>query len=138
MRDFFERWMIKGDDSNLKLAMSIGWGVFCGIVPIWGYQMLFTLISSHFFKLNKTVAFIFSNISIPPVLPFILYGSIALGNLIYPSGFEVTFAFASFDKIADLLVQYIIGSLLLAIIMGLLFCIVSYLVLIRIRKNKYE
>ena len=59
-------------DSNPRLAASIGLGVFFGIAPLWGYQMIAAAVTAHFTHLNKAVAVISSNISIPPMIPFIL------------------------------------------------------------------
>ena len=44
-------------------------GIFMGIVPIWGYQMLATLFLAHVLKLNKVIAIVAANISIPPMIP---------------------------------------------------------------------
>ena len=41
-----------------------------GIVPIWGFQMLAALFLSYIFRLNKIIVLLFSNISIPPLIPF--------------------------------------------------------------------
>ena len=40
-----------------------------GIVPLWGYQMLITLFLAHLFRLNKVIALVAANISIPPMIP---------------------------------------------------------------------
>ena len=62
----------------MKITYAIMLGVFMGIVPIWGYQMLATLFLAHVLKLNKVIAIVAANISIPPMIPFLLYG---IGNL---------------------------------------------------------
>ena len=41
--------------------------IFDGIVPLWGYQMLITLFLAHLFRLNKVIALVAANISIPPI-----------------------------------------------------------------------
>ncbi len=79
IKDFFDRNVIHSSESNLRMAASMGWGVFCGIIPIWGYQMVFALATAHILKLNKIVALVFSNVSVPPMIPFILYGSLLIG-----------------------------------------------------------
>ena len=67
IRNFIDKQIIHSKDSNLKMAAAMGWGIFCGIIPFWGYQMVFAAVSAHFMKLNKIVAVVFSNISIPPM-----------------------------------------------------------------------
>ena len=80
IRRFIRRNITRSPESNARLAAAMGWGVLCGILPIWGYQMIFAGVSAHFMRLNKLVAIVFSNISIPPMIPFILYGSYWLGD----------------------------------------------------------
>ena len=66
-----------------RLAGAVGLGLFCGIAPIWGYQMLAAAGLAHLFRLNKAITLLASNISIPPVAPFILYGGLALGHWLF-------------------------------------------------------
>lgn len=127
--------IINNKESNMRLSMSIGWGIFCGIIPIWGYQMIFAAISAHILKLNKVIALMFSNISIPPMIPFILYGSMKIGYVIYPSDTKISFDNITFESAYTSLFQYIVGSILLAIVSGLVLFILSYLVLAIIRKK---
>ena len=82
IKNFINKQVLHSKDSNAKMAAAMGWGVFCGVIPIWGYQMVFAGLSAHFMKLNKVVAMVFSNISIPPMIPFLLYGSVVLGALL--------------------------------------------------------
>ncbi len=136
---FVDSQIIHSKESNARIAAAMGWGVFCGIIPIWGYQMIFAAFSSHFMKLNKVIALIFSNISIPPMIPFILYGSVALGAQIL--GGENTFDIStiSLENLGKGLEQYILGSFALAIIAGLSVFITAFiLMLIFKRKVKYD
>ncbi|MGY8988324.1 MAG: DUF2062 domain-containing protein, partial [Flavobacteriales bacterium] len=66
----------------LQKSISIGFGAFMGVVPIWGFQMLVALFLSYIFRLNKVIVLLFSNISIPPLIPFILFGSYYAGHLV--------------------------------------------------------
>lgn len=63
-----------------KLAGSVGVGLFFGIAPLWGLQLLITLWVAHRLRLNKAVAAVASNISIPPMMPFIFFASLTLGH----------------------------------------------------------
>ncbi len=128
--------VINNKENNMRLSMSIGWGIFCGIIPIWGYQMIFAAVSAHIFKLNKVIALMFSNISIPPMIPFILYGSMRIGYAIYPSEAKISFDNITFESAYTSLFQYIAGSMALAVLSGLAACILSYLILATIRKNR--
>jgi uncharacterized protein (DUF2062 family) len=66
-----------------RMSWAVGLGLFCGIAPIWGYQMLAAAALAHMLRLNKAIALLASNISIPPVAPFILYGGLALGHWMF-------------------------------------------------------
>lgn len=118
IKAFVEHNITRSAESNLRMAAAMGWGVFCGIVPIWGYQMLFAGVSAHLLKLNKVVAITFSNISIPPMIPFILYGSLVAGALVTGGSLSVSLGDVSFETIGLSLFQYIIGSVVLATVCG--------------------
>lgn len=66
-----------------RVALAVGLGLFCGIAPIWGYQMVAAAALAHWLRLNKAIALVASNISIPPIAPFILYGGLALGHWLF-------------------------------------------------------
>lgn len=40
IRRFIRRNITRSPESNARLAAAMGWGVLCGILPIWGYQMI--------------------------------------------------------------------------------------------------
>ena len=64
---------IKKNESSFKKSLSLGFGVFMGIFPIWGFQLLIGIPLAVFFKLNKVLFITAANISIPPMIPFIIY-----------------------------------------------------------------
>lgn len=130
IKNFINKQVLHSKDSNAKMAAAMGWGVFCGVIPIWGYQMVFAGLSAHFMKLNKVVAMVFSNISIPPMIPFLLYGSVVLGALVLGVENAFTLDGITFETVAQSLTQYIVGSVALAIILGLLVFIISLLAMI--------
>ncbi len=139
IKDFIDTQIIHSKDSNIRMASAVGWGIFCGIIPIWGYQMAFAGLSAHFMKLNKIVAVVFSNISIPPMIPFIVYGSMVAGAWIL--GIENVFSFenASLSNIGQSLTQYIVGSFALAAFSGVLFFSLALIVMIIFkRKSRNE
>lgn len=148
-RDFFRKVKKKGikkflaedvlgsKDSPRKKAFSIALGIFVGLSPFWGLHTLLVLGTALLLKLNKPIAFAFSNISLPPFIPFILYASIQTGA--WMLGEKQFFAL---DDIADNLLAlkgvkaYIIGSLTLAVIASLLSGVIGYLALVRMDKGK--
>ena len=63
-----------------KMAGSVGVGLFFGIAPIWGFQLLAALWVAHRLRLNKAVTAVAANISIPPMVPFLLIAAMTLGH----------------------------------------------------------
>src|SRR5260221_2204305 len=54
-------------------ALSAAFGVFMGIIPIWGFQTLAAIFFAIIFKLNKVLVVIFSHISFPPMMPLVIF-----------------------------------------------------------------
>jgi uncharacterized protein (DUF2062 family) len=76
---------------------------------------------AYFFKLNKVLTVVASNISIPPMIPLILWGSYALGGVIISSPTEIQEgAKYTLEFVRDNIFQYAVGAVTLAIGMGLL------------------
>ena len=125
----------KGSDSQKSL--SLGFGIFMGIVPIWGFQMLAAVFLAYLLKLNKVIVLISSNISIPPFIPFIIFGSLYTGNFII-GGEKIIFSSdINLDNIQSVLKQYLIGSIIFALLLGFIFSTLSYL-LLKISKKLIE
>ncbi len=140
-RDFFRKitWgnikkkidenLIHNPESAERIAAAASLGVLFGILPLWGFQMLLALAIAHILKLNKVIALIFSNISIPPCIPFILWGSYAIGGLLTGSGkatpelHEITL-----ENVWNDTLQYLVGSCALAIMASLVAGVLVYLI----------
>lgn len=124
---FFVENVLKSSDSPKVKALSIALGTFMGLTPLWGFHAILSLGLAQVFKLNKAIAFAFSNISFPPFIPFIVYGSMELGGLML--GTEVKIDFESFSENLKLLTQikeYVVGSFALAFIVSILFGVIGY------------
>ena len=79
-------------------------------------------------KLNKVIAFAFSNISFPPFIPFVLLLSLQIGNWIL--GIESYYTLDGIRENFDLmqhLEAYLVGSILLSTSSAMIFGIVGYL-----------
>ncbi len=151
-RDFFRRLKKKGfkkffyedflgsNDAPLKKAFSVGLGTFIGISPFWGFQTFLSIFLAQIFRLNKTISFAFSNVSIPPMIPFIVYGSLKVGSFLLNRPFNLNLSQIStyFDikQHLEYLLQYIIGSFVLASFSALLLGAMSYGILTLIQKKK--
>ena len=125
IRDFF------ADHAHepLRMAAAVGLGLFCGIAPIWGYQMLVAAALAHLLRLNKAIALLASNISIPPIAPFILYGALALGHWLF-TGQGLDFSAQQFTRARALqyLGQWCVGSLVLGALVAAMGTLTTYCV----------
>lgn len=136
IKKFIQEDLLGSKDSNRIKALSIALGVLVGILPIWGFQTFTVLFLSVLFKWNKLLAFTFSNISIPPMIPVIIWLSLQVGGWVVPS--LSTFSFSkeiTLSMIQDHLLQYLIGSVILAVFMAFLFGFGSYLLLSLFRRK---
>ena len=135
IKKFINKHVIHSADSNMRMAAAMGWGIFCGIIPIWGYQMVIAGVTAHFLKLNKVVAIAFSNISIPPMIPFILYGSMVAGAWVLGMDNVFSIENISLDNVFESLTQYVIGSLLLAVLSGIAVFLTSFIIMVLCKRK---
>ncbi len=126
--------ILQGGMPVSKISIAIGFGVFMGILPIWGYQLAIGLLIAHFLKINKPIVFVAANISLPPMIPFILYLSYVCGSFVLGEGSWVINIDLTIDAIKANLKQYILGAITFSIIAGLFSGILSYFSIILIKK----
>lgn len=135
LKQFFLENVLESGDSNAKKALSIALGVFIGIAPLWGFQTVIVLFLAYVLRLNKLIAFTFSNISLPPVIPLIIYLSLQMGSLAVVGATPIE-KMTTMDAIKQNLTQYLVGSILLATVAAFVFGMAGYLILIALDKNK--
>ena len=128
LRQFITDAILKsGEPPSLK-AMSVAVGVFFGLSPLWGFHTLLGIGAAILFRLNKPITIIAANISLPPLIPFIIFfghefGALMLGkNAIHLSLKNEI----SLQTIAASYFQYFIGSFALAAIVATLLGLITY------------
>lgn len=128
---FLKEQFLKENESTATKALSIGFGFFMGIFPVWGFQMLIGLMFAQLFKLNKAIFLVAANISIPPLIPIILFLSYEVGGLfISNSKSDLFFSQGiTLETVKENALQYIVGAIILAIVSGLISGLVSYIIL---------
>ncbi len=135
-RELFRKHMLSPDESNFKKASSIALGVFMGIAPVWGWQMAIALALAIMLKLNKAITLIASNISIPPMIPFILFGSYMTGGLVMGNHRDINFdSGITLEFVKDNLLQYVVGALVFGLAMALLAGLLTWFILSIFRKR---
>jgi glycosyltransferase involved in cell wall biosynthesis len=137
IRDFVNRNILLTDYSNLQISLAIALGIFMGIVPLWGFQLILAIALAHLFGLSKLLTSVAANISIPPMIPLILYFSYVTGCLTLDHSISIRFSSdIGFNSFKDNLMIYIVGSIVLAIVMSILSGIISYVILQIFRKKR--
>lgn len=135
-RKFFSDHITHSEESNGKITATIMLGVFMGIVPIWGYQMLVTLLLAHLLRLNKVIAIVAANISLPPIIPFLLYGSYLTGCKVLGRPNDLRLGDLSFENVRSVLEQYLVGSIIFAVACSLVAGIIAICLLSACRRPK--
>jgi glycosyltransferase involved in cell wall biosynthesis len=149
-RDFFRSIFIKKNfrqtvkehlfnqhhSAQVKSA-SVALGVFMGIVPIWGFQLMAAIFLAIVLKLNKPLVIIAANISIPPMIPVIIFASYKAGAFwMGDKATEIDYNKSiSLLSIKNNLQQYIYGSITLAVIAAIFFGLITF-VLLKLFKKK--
>ena len=109
-----------------------------GIVPVWGFQLIIAIALSFLFRLNKALVIIAANISIPPMIPAIIFLSHWVGG--YWMGENAQYI--SFSKeitlamVRDNFIQYAAGAVTLAIIAGAVFAGITWILLKIFKRSK--
>lgn len=134
--ELYQKLLEPGQSPERKSA-SIGFGIFMGIVPIWGFQLIVGIFLAFVFRLNKALVITAANISIPPMIPLILYASFLAGAPWMGSKAKAIPLTGELTMLAvqQNLQQYIAGSITLAIVAGITFGYIAYFFLKRHSKK---
>ena len=138
-RNIIHDQLLNPDEPDSVKAFSVAFGVFMGIIPIWGFQLVSAIFLSILFKLNKPLVIIAANISIPPMIPLIIFLSYKMGNIwVQNNAVDLELSkHISLTNISQNLQQYIFGSITLAVIAAIIFGFATFIML-RIFKRKQE
>ncbi len=130
IKRFFVENILQNSDSPIKKSLSIALGIFIGIAPFWGFQTILALGVSAALKLNKFIAFSFSNISIPPMIPLIIWASLKMGIWILNSDTDISYeGLTNNFNVLESIKEYIVGSFTLAFISAIIFGTLGFVIL---------
>ncbi len=124
------------DTSNATIALSLTLGIFLAFSPAWGFQTVLAISLALFLKLNKVLALITVNISsIPPLIPLIVIAGYQTGALVLHGEFQKEVPdLMDLRNLGENYLQFALGSLVFAIMIGVIFYLVIFLILGRYRK----
>jgi len=135
LKQIFREDIVKSGTPKHIIAFSVAFGIFMGILPIWGYQLIVGFFLAHLLKLNKAIFFIAANISLPPMIPFILYLSYVTGSFVLGEGSWLVDIELNLISIGQNLKQYLTGSIVFATIAGLTMGTLSYILLLIFKRR---
>ncbi len=120
------------------VAASVGFGVFMGVTPFWGFQILIALAVSHLLKLNKALVVLSAHISLPPLIPFIIFISYLIGGVFFNNPQSLIFEEITLESIYLNFIQYAIGAFALGTFLFVIFfCTTYYFVAMKRKKRGY-
>lgn len=130
--------LVNPGETDITKANSTAFGGFMGVMPLWGFQLLIGIPLAHYMKLNKTLFIIAANISFPPMIPVIIFLSFLLGKpLMGDRALNLKFDGAiTLQSIGLHVEQYIYGAVLLSVIAGVIFWLITFIFLKTYRKTK--
>ena len=118
----------------------LGWAVCVGVIigtsPFFGVQFAITLVVCAILRLNPVITYLAANVSVPPLIPFIIYASIQVGTLVF------TGDWLSLDRAAVLAqdpwtfgASWVLGSTVLGLILGIPAGLLTYLLMSLYRRR---
>jgi predicted LPLAT superfamily acyltransferase/glycosyltransferase involved in cell wall biosynthesis len=108
--------LLKDRRSPARMSVSVAAGVFVGVTPLYGFHTLLVALVSFVFRLNFAAVLVGSQVSIPPLAPLLILGSIKIGRLLL-------------GESASKLVVWGVGSVALGAILALVIGPAFYLIL---------
>lgn len=134
---------LKSNTAPHYASASLAFGVFMGITPLHGVQVLFVFAIGFLVKMNRPLALLGVSISSAPLLPLWIAAGLGVGKLCIPDKYALPFVgilngFLSHSIFAKLhmtihnlatgFVQWFLGSFILAIICGIITYTVTYII----------
>lgn len=137
LRQAIYEQIFNANETIIKKSLSVAYGVFWGIFPLWGFQLAIAIPTAALLRLNIPMVFFAANISIPPMIPFILYASFWTGALVLGGnqGDLRLSQMHDLDVIQTNVYQYTLGASVLAIAVSIVLGAIVYLIL-SIRPSK--
>jgi uncharacterized protein (DUF2062 family) len=136
IRTFLFLIFLQTGESSEKRTFSVMLGVFMGIFPIWGYQLITAIALAYLLRLNKMIVILAANISLPPLIPFILYLSYIVGGIVLSANNPIPFSSnITLEWVKSNLIQYLVGACVFAAIAAILTGLLTFISLKVFRKK---
>ncbi|MBK7864045.1 MAG: DUF2062 domain-containing protein [Archangiaceae bacterium] len=102
-----------------RFGVAVGLGLWFGLSPFWGFQMIVAQVLAHLLKLNRLAVAAGVSISAPPFLPFEVLASVQLGQrLLHGTWAELSLDYVRAHGAAEIAkfygASFAVGALVLA------------------------
>lgn len=136
----WESLFFNPQESNLVKAASIGFGIFMGIVPIWGFQLAVGIPLALLFRMNKALFLLAAHISMFPFTMFWVLASVLTGKwLMGQRAWQFAGNTSSFSEVLQTAknegAAFFLGGSVLAVVLGAFSFLLAYLCLFLFRKK---
>jgi uncharacterized protein (DUF2062 family) len=111
------RGLVDEHGSPAALGASTALGLFICALPLWGVHTIIVIYLATVFRLNRLLAFSVSHVGTPPFLPALC---LEVGYFVRHGEWLKDFnARMIFDQLGELLVDYIVGTIIIAPLLSL-------------------
>lgn len=126
-----------GETSPRQWALSVALGLFVGCLPVFGFHLFLTTGLSLAFGLDALIAYAAANISVPPMIPLLLYAELQVGTYLM-SGAWHSFSLADMqvEQAGQLGLALVLGALVVGAAVSLVGAGVTWLIAFRVMKRK--
>ncbi len=129
LKDFIKEDILESNGTPTSKAFSVALGTFIAFSPFWGFHTVLVISLAVFFRLNKVLAFTFSNLSLPPLIPFVILASLKVGAIFIGGSTDFSGQELNINLIEKHLIQYLVGSLTLSTALAVLFGLMTFFLL---------
>ncbi|MBL7717306.1 MAG: DUF2062 domain-containing protein [Flavipsychrobacter sp.] len=134
-KDMWRMIFVNPEETNHMKAASVGFGLFMGIVPVWGFQLAIGIPLALLFRLNKALFLIAANISIFP--PIIWFASLATGKwLLGDNDWSFSISGMTIEYAKQAGIAFFLGGTALSIVTGITGYILTYFSLLLYRGRR--
>lgn len=137
LRQIWRDHILKPGESPERKAFAVAAGLFSGISPFWGLHTFLAVGFAFLFRLNKPLTILASNVSIPPMIPLVLYTSYGVGGLLNGSGWNVSRPEEiTFEVVYSDIFRYFTGAMALAIGMAAVGWVITWVIALSVQRKK--
>jgi uncharacterized protein (DUF2062 family) len=133
------RLFLNPNETPLRKSVAMALGVFIGVIPIWGGQIIGGLASAQYFKLNKPLVVIGTYINLTPLFPLIAFLSLKLGFLLANQSVSLpAMGQINFELLQTYFWYFLLGSVPVAAITATFFGLATYAGIYLFRLLKFQ